>query len=134
MKLNIKRLILWFAFVGCLVAIFSVLHHLDFVKLYGHSVADALNFTDRMLFRISSVAFFALVALGLFIELDFFDIKKKIPLFNKKGWKHALGWIILLVLALVIVNGTMSSMSSKAKNAIDQYNQQEIAEAKKKAK
>ncbi len=133
MKISIKRLIIWFAFLGTLIMTFSVLHNSDFAKIYSPAVANAMTMADRILFKVSSVIIYIMIGFGLFVELDYGGLKEKLPLFKTgKLAHHIAAWAIIIVTAIILSNVSASAMSPQFKKAYNEYNKTRIAEMKKK--
>jgi hypothetical protein len=131
-KISIKRVIIWFAFLGCVIAAFSSLGHLPIEGIYNAKVAAAMSTMDVTLFKTSIFLFFILIGLGLFLELDYFKIKSKIPLLgSKKTLPHIGGWIVIVIVATLLMYAPMHFASDNYKNAIKQYNQEELRKARK---
>lgn len=130
-KISIKRVIIWFAFLGCVIAAFSSLGHLPIEDIYNTKVAAAMNHKDITLFRTSIFLFFILIGLGLFLELDYFKVKTKIPLLgSKKVLPHIGGWIVIVIIASLLMYAPMYFASDNYKKAIKEYNQEELRKAR----
>lgn len=133
MKISIKRVIIWFAFLGTLIMTFSVLHNSDFDKIYSPAVAAAMTSTDRILFKVSSVIIYILIGFGLFVELDYGGLKEKLPLFKTgKRSHHIAAWVIIIVVAIILSNSIGYAMSPQFKKAYNEYNKAKVTEMKKK--
>ena len=100
--------------------------------IYNAKVAAAMSTRDVTLFKTSIFLFFILIGLGLFLELDYFKIKSKIPLLgSKKTLPHIGGWIVIVIVATLLMYAPMHFASDNYKNAIKQYNQEELRKARK---
>ncbi len=131
MKISIKRIIIWFAFLGCLIAAFSVSHSMDVESVYGAKAAQVMTSSDAILLKISSAIFWIAIAFGLFVELDYGGLKEKLPFFkDKTRSKHIIAWILVIAIGYGASLGIHRLTSSSFQKAEAEYTQEQVKKAK----
>ena len=117
---KVARIILWSFFVLFLICTVAAV----FASSGAHGATS-----DLILERVSNVLLFAGIDFGLFVELNLFGLKKKLPLIKKrKPGAHILFWALLLTLS-VALSYTADHLTSAAfreeKKAITQAAEEE---------
>ena len=78
------------------------------------------NKIDLILYRISGVMLLATLEIGVLLEMNLFNLRKKIPLIKSRNiFKHILFWVVVVLVATILFSITYNATSADFRNQLN---------------